>query len=118
MALTKTDIRELEQILGATHKGSVPDTGGGAFGAARLAAILSARLRPANGKRRGRPSDPEWVRREKVPMKEETVKTLEQFAELFSSEGETVSPMQFAAQVLENGLEELKAQLKKKKEKV
>ena len=45
---------------GAKVVARVPQTGGGAFGAARLAAIverLQARLMPGQGKRPGRPTD-------------------------------------------------------------
>jgi hypothetical protein len=47
--------------LGAEVVGPVPETGGGAFGAARLARIvaaITARLEPGQGLRPGRPTDP------------------------------------------------------------
>jgi len=62
----------------------------------------------SRGKRTGRPSNPEWVRREKVPMKEATLTQLQELAKSFSSEGRKVSPMQVAAQLLERGLEQIK----------
>ena len=49
------DIKEIAETLGANAVVRVPHTGGGEFGAARLARIvadLRARLRP------GRPTDP------------------------------------------------------------
>ena len=80
----------------------------GPIGAARLAAIINARLQPSPGKRIGRPTNPAWVRREKVPMKEETVIELQELAELFSKSGRKVSPMQVAAQLLEQSLEQVR----------
>ena len=53
------DIEEIAAGLGAKVVTRVPHTGGGAFGAARLARIvadLRARLRPGQGLRPGRPS--------------------------------------------------------------
>jgi hypothetical protein len=47
--------------LGAKIVAPVPDTGGGAFGAARLARIVAAihaRLEPGEGLGPGRPTDP------------------------------------------------------------
>jgi len=109
MALSKQDIRDLEKALGATHRGTVPATGGGAFGAARLAAILSKRLVPSQGKGTGRPSNPNWDTRKKVPMSTTTATELEQLALLFSDESRKMTAMQLAGQVLEEGLQQLKA---------
>jgi len=66
-----TNIKRIAEGLGAKVVGRVPDTGGGAFGAARLARIverLQVRLVPGQGKRAGRPSDASWVHHPKVPM--------------------------------------------------
>jgi len=94
--------------LGAKIVGRVPDTRGGAFGAARLAHIverLQARLVPGQGKRAGRPSDATWVRHPKVPMSEATTQRLCLLAERASDGGgRKVSPMQIAAQILEDAL--------------
>ena len=88
----------------------MPETGGGAFGVARLGSIvqaLQARLKPGQGLRAGRPSDPVWVRHPKVPMSETTEQTLTQMAEEVSKQGRKISPMQLAAQILENALANL-----------
>jgi hypothetical protein len=93
--------------LGAKVVGRVPDTGGGAFGAARLAravATLQSRLQPAQGLRPGRPTDPTWVESPKIPMSEETARKLARLAERASSSGRKVSPMQMAAQLLEDAV--------------
>lgn len=79
----------------------------GPVGAARLAAIMSERLQPSSGKRMGRPSNPAWIRREKVPMRDETVQRLQELAESISKKGRKVSPMQVAAQLLEQSLEQV-----------
>ena len=64
------NVNRIAEKLGATHKGTLPDVGGGAFGMARLAEILTERLQPSQGRRPGRPSDPSWVLQGKVPMSE------------------------------------------------
>jgi hypothetical protein len=102
------NIQRIAKQLGARVVGQVPDTGGGAFGAARLAEIvqsLQARLVPGKGKRAGRPTEPSWVRHPKVPMTETTQQLLTRLAEQASQEaGRKVSPMQLAAQLLEEAL--------------
>ncbi len=95
------NVNKIAKKLGATVKGKVPDTGGGAFGMARLAEILTTRLQPSQGRRPGRPSNPSWVLQGKVPMSEETKKQLTALAAELSGEGRQVSPMQVAAQLLE-----------------
>lgn len=93
--------------LGAKVVAQVPETGGGAFGAARLAQIIEAlqgRLVPGHGRRAGRPSDATWVRHPKVPMSAATERRLARLAERASTRGRKVSPMQLAAQILEDAL--------------
>ena len=102
-----TNIEQIAERLNAEVIGQVPDTGGGAFGAARLAQIvecLQTRLVPGQGKRAGRPSDVSWVRHPKVPMSRETEQRLIRLAERASSGKRKVSPMQIAAQILEDAL--------------
>jgi hypothetical protein len=101
------NIEKIAKQLGAERVARVPDTGGGAFGAARLGRIveaLQARLVPGQGRRAGRPSDPSWVRHPKVPMSEATERRLIRLAEQASTSGRKVSPMQLAAQILEDAL--------------
>jgi hypothetical protein len=98
---------EIAQRLGAEVVTRVPETGGGAFGAARLARIIEAlqsRLVPGQGRRAGRPSDASWVRHPKVPMSAATEKRLARLAARASTAGRKVSPMQLAAQILEDAL--------------
>jgi len=93
--------------LGAKVVTRLPDVGGGAFGAARLAAVvetLRRRLVPGQGLRAGRPTDPNWIHRPKVPMSEATERLLTRLAEQASTAGRKVSPMQLAAQILEDAL--------------
>ena len=97
-------INKIAEALGATVLGEVPETGGGAFGMSRLAAILRTRLEPGQGRRPGRPSDPLWVIQRKVPMSQATLKRLTQLAEAISTAERKVSPMQVAAQLLEDSL--------------
>jgi hypothetical protein len=93
--------------LGAKVVVRVPHTGGGAFGAARLAKIVSdiqARLQPGQGIRPGRPTDANWTQHPKVPMSDATRQRLARLAEQSSAGGRRVSPMQIAAQLLEEAL--------------
>jgi hypothetical protein len=97
------NVRRIAERLGAKIVGQVPETGGGAFGAARLAAIiaeLQARLEPGQGKRPGRPTDSRWVRHPKIPMSADTERRLVRLAAKASQSGRKVSPMQLAAQIL------------------
>src|SRR5437868_5816738 len=104
------DIEKIARRLGAKVVCQVPDVGGGAFGMARLAgliAALQARLRPGQGQRPGRPTDANWVNHPKVPMSEDTQRALESLAEMASTSGRKVSPMQLAAQLLEEAVARL-----------
>ena len=95
------DIESLAGKLGATFVGTVPDYSAGAFGVAQLAKTLRDRLQPSAGKRPGRPSHSGWSKRSKVPMGPQTEERLKLIARLLSDEDRKVSPMQVAAQILE-----------------
>src|SRR5260370_25669799 len=98
------DPQEFAQMLGAEIVGEVPDVGGGPFGMARLAHLMHQRLTPSRGERPGRPTNPDWVTRCKVPMSDATVQRLTELAEELSTAERKVSPMQVAAQLLEAAL--------------
>jgi len=101
------NIENIAAGLGAKRVAEMPDTGGGAFGAARLARIVEtvqSRLSPGQGLRPGRPTDANWVRHPKVPMSDATRQRLARLAEQVSTGGRKVSPMQIAAQILEDAL--------------
>jgi hypothetical protein len=105
------NIQKVANSLGATLLGQVPATGGGAFGAARLAQVyqsLQARLVPSPGQRTGRPTDPSWVRHPKVPMSEKTEQLLVRLAKEASTADRRISPMQLAAEILESALSGIK----------
>ena len=107
------NIKQIAERLGADIIGQVPETGGGAFGAARLARCvedLQARLVPGQGKRPGRPSDASWVRHPKIPLSEATRQRLLRLAERASRGGRKISPMQIAAQILEDALSDVSEQ--------
>lgn len=97
------NVERLAEKLGAEVKGKVPDYSAGAFGVASLAEALRERLEPSSGKRPGRPTNPDWTRRPKVPMAPETEARLRQLADLLSDDRRKVSPMQVAAEILERG---------------
>src|SRR5258708_6908870 len=101
------NIEKIAAALGATVVVKVPNTGGGALGAARLGhivATIQARLVPGQGRRPGRPTDANWVRHPKVPMSDVTRQRLALLAEQSSTSGRKVSPMQVAAQIIEDAL--------------
>lgn len=95
------EIENLAEKLGAEVVGTVPEYSAGAFGVAKLAQTLRERLEPGRGKRPGRPSNSNWTKRPKVPLAAETEERLERLARLLSDEHRKVSPMQVAAQILE-----------------
>lgn len=99
-----TNRKRLARLLGAKIVGEVPDVGGGAFGMARLAHILHARLTPSEGERPGRPTDAAWEVRPKVPMSRTTQRKLKHLAETMSQQGRKVSAMQLAAHLLEEAV--------------
>ena len=104
------NINHIASLLGAKVVEHVPDTGGGAFGAARLAKIvttLQQRMVPGQGKRPGRPSVVSWVTAPKIPMSAETEAKLARLAAHASASGRRVSPMQLAAQLLEEAVAQL-----------
>jgi hypothetical protein len=101
------NIEKIAAGLGAKVITKVPHTGGGTFGASRLVhivAAIQARLEPGQGIRPGRPTDANWVRHPKVPMSEATRQRLTRLAEQSSTTGRKISPMQIAAQLLEEAL--------------
>ena len=95
---------KLARWLGVKLVGEVPDVGGGAFGMARLAHILHARLTPSEGERPGRPTDVAWEVRPKVPMSRATQRKLKHLAETLSRQGRKVIAMQLAAHLLEEAV--------------
>src|SRR5437899_10024165 len=98
------DPEKFAALFGAKLVGEVPDVGGGPFGMARLAHLLHQRLTPSQGERPGRPTNPNWATRCKVPMSEATLQKLTQLAEDMSTPERKVSPMQAAAQLLEEAV--------------
>ncbi len=66
---------------------------------------MRQRLEPSEGRRRGRPTDPSWDRRPKVPMSSQTETRLAELASFASGPRRKVSPMQVAAQLLEEAVE-------------
>ena len=101
------NLKRIANRLGAKIIAKVPKTGGGAFGAARLnqvVEVLQARLVPARGRRTGRPTDATWINHPKIPMSKSTEQRLARLARLASSDGRKVSPMQLAAQLLEDAI--------------
>ncbi len=104
------NIDKIANQLGAKVVAQLPETGGGAFGAARLALLieeLRSRLVPSQGRRAGRPTEPKWVRHPKVPMSAATQRRLIRLAERASTPARRISPMQLAAQILEDALAEM-----------
>jgi hypothetical protein len=104
---TARNIKPIAAGLGVQVIGPVPDTGGGASGAARLARILESlqsRLVPGQGKHAGRPTDASRVHHPKVPMSGATDRRPKVLAARASTGGRKVSPMEIAARILEEAL--------------
>ena len=101
------DPQEFAQMLGAKIAGEIPDVGGGPFGMARVAELLHRCLTPSQGERPGRPTNPDWTTRCKVPMSEATYQRLVQLADQMSTPERKISPMQVAAQLLEEAIASL-----------
>ena len=102
------NVQQIAEKLGAKAVGQTLDVRGGAFGAARLARTveqLQSRLTPGQGLRAGRPTVSGWERHPKVPMSRATEERLIRLAANASTDKRKVSPMQLAAQILEDALE-------------
>lgn len=103
------NVRQIAKQMKAEVVGKVSETGGGAFGAERLRKAVRAlreRLQPSRGERPGRPTVKSWVVRSKVPMSTATQRKLKRLAQQLSTEDRKVSPMQVAAQLLEDALQD------------
>ena len=98
------DPEKFARLFGAKHVGRVPEVAGGPFGMAQLAHLMHERLTPSRGERPGRPTDPNWVTRCKVPMSAATLRKLTELAQTMSTAERKVSPMQVAAQLLEEAV--------------
>jgi hypothetical protein len=97
-------ITQVAKKIGARHVATLPNVGGGAFGMARFAQLLHSRLAPSTGRRPGRPTNELWTERPKVPMSAETLEALRALSSQLSNDERQVSPMQLAAQLLEDSI--------------
>lgn len=103
-------INKIAKRLGAEVVCQVPEVGGGVLCMTRLAGIIQTlrqRLEPSQGQRPGRPTDPTWVHHPKVPMTQSTQEALTRLAEMASTPQRKVSPMQVAAQLLEQAISQV-----------
>lgn len=99
---TRVDIDKIAKGLGAKRRGMVP-VSGGQFGALQLVADVQARFRVPKGG--GRATDPSWKTKRLVPLKEQTLKRLEQLANEIGEKRQIhIEPMQVAAMLLERTL--------------
>ncbi len=96
-------IERIAESVGAKYRGRLPATGGGAFGMARIAQLLYERLAgPVRGSGPGaRTTNDQWTEHRKVPLSAETLANLQELSVRLSSDERKVSPMQLAAQLLE-----------------
>jgi len=106
------DPQEFARMLGAEIVGKVPEVGGGPFGMAQLAHILHQQLTPSRGERPGRPTNPAWTIRPKVPMSKRTARKLASIAKAMSTTERKISPMQVAAQLLQEAVGCMEAKTK------
>lgn len=106
-------IKKIAKLLDADIRARLPDVGPGFVGAARLERIvadLKSQLRPASGRRPGRPTKQTWGLRPKVPMSRQTKRRLERIAKRLNGRERKVSPMQVAAEILEKVVAEIDAE--------
>lgn len=117
-----TNIGTIAHALGAKVVGVVPDAGGGAFGAARLAQAVSqlrkdgysstvfdipvtvALVQTVGRRRRDGESEPTSLAQTFV-LSDEALAKLERLAAKASTSGRQVSPVEMAARLLERSLE-------------
>lgn len=99
----------LAEALGASEVVRLPRKPKGPADALALMRSIHSRLRPGSGKRRGRPSNPNWTLRRQVPFSEDTWSRLHDYAEAFSTPERRVSPAQVAAAILDEVLAEQNA---------
>jgi hypothetical protein len=100
-------IKQIADTMGAQIVGKVPDTGGGAFGGAPSSQVVDhprKRHKPSHGIRPGRPTSKDWCLHSKVPMTPGTRTKLRRLADQMSTTERKVSPMQVAAQLIEEAL--------------
>jgi len=99
------NVKRIAEILGAKIVAEVPETGGGAFGASRLAQIvarLQGRVEPADEKRSGPAVNGDHAYQ--LPLSDATFKKLEDLAAKISTDACKVAPMQLAAELLDDAI--------------
>jgi hypothetical protein len=97
------DPKEVAERLGAEHIAQLPNTGGGAFGMARLAEII--KIKDRFGNMHG--SSVRWIPGSKVPVSPQTEKMLIALAEKLSTPERRIEPLQLAAHLLEESVRKL-----------
>ena len=105
--MPKWSSAELQKALSSEKPRSVRTQPHGPFGVAQLTAELTERLKPGEGIRPGRPTDPDWDVRRLVSFRQSTWEELTEVAKQVSSPQRRVSPSQIAALLIERGLEAL-----------
>ena len=97
--------RETVEALGAEYLGQLPDFGGGAFAAAQLAKVMSARLATRSSGATEDTSSKDRFRLQSVPITPRTARKLGVLAERISRlAGHRVSRRQVAALILERAV--------------
>jgi hypothetical protein len=104
---TRLDMDKIARGLGAERRGKIRAPGG-YFGALQLLANIEGRFHvPPGG---GRMTDPVWTERRLVPLAPRTLKRLEEIAaQVRARGGVSLEPMQLAALLLEEKMQELSA---------
>jgi len=96
------ELEEIAQALGAEIVGEIPDVGGGAFGAARLARVYQQRIEEARGQRPPKQTSVELLQ---IPVQETVARALEILAEWISEAGQSCSATEVAAGLLRSAVE-------------
>jgi len=89
-----SNTRKIAELLGAEVLGTIEETGGGAFGAARLAKMMATLQQQSTTTFRDHHAA--------IPISEATARRLARLAAQASREGRSITPMQVAAQILED----------------
>ncbi|HXG11601.1 MAG TPA: hypothetical protein VNK04_17735 [Gemmataceae bacterium] len=105
------ETEDIARLLGGKVIGEVPDVGGGAFGAARLARFYRARMEEIR-RQQSAPARGERSVRLELDVNGTTAQALTELAQLAGRGGQETSPEQLAAGLLESVSTQLLEEIK------
>lgn len=98
------NVQKIAELMGGKIVGQVPDVGGGAFGAARLAKIYQARMEQLRRQEVVGSPGADRPRHLEIPVSQGTLETLTELARRVSTPDLAISPMEVASQLLEEAV--------------